>query len=317
MEEDPSSELKILLRGVIPERKDEMEEYFAKYSSTISRCQDKDGFVIEAGPFGILKFTQRSIHQMWLLGFAAIESIYLYAGIIKVLQTVNQPLSVNTLNNFIELNESKKIYENIINFTLKLKREENPSHLNWPENIPAPWNGKPKDTKGAAAFDLICMSGAYIFLHEIRHIQFCLENNPPSDKHKEELQCDSFAKEMMLSKISSYTEKSRENIHLVRSKRAIGICFALFYMLVLTPRESWSGSASHPSIKKRIEVLANQLELSDEDNLWMFMAVLLCSHLLFIEENSFAIKFTTTKELAISLVKEIEDASNKAFHRSR
>jgi hypothetical protein len=314
VKEDQSLELKILFQGVIPERKDEIEEFFEKTYSIISRCQDREGFIIESGPFGILKFTQRSMHQMWLLGFAAIKLLHLYAGIIKVIQIYNQPLCVNTLNNFIDLNQSKQIYGNIINFTLKLKNEENPSCLHWPKEIPAPWKGKPKDIDGAAAFDLICISGAYVFLHEIRHIQFCLENNAPFDKHDEELECDSFAKEMMLSKLSSYTDISGENIYLVRSKRAIGICFAIFYMLVLTPKESWSGSASHPSIKKRIEILANQLELGDEDSLWVFMAVLFCSHLLFIENNSFSIKFATTKELAISLVEEIENASNKKFN---
>jgi len=317
MEEESSSEIKLLLQGVIPECQSEMDEYFKKYSTYIFRCQDRPGFHVEAGPFGILKFTQRSMHQMWILGFAAMEALNSYAGIIKILQSTGEQLDLNILGNHPAITYDQKRYQNLIESVLILNTEENLTSFQWPNRIPSPLNRKPKDINGAAAFDLICMSGAYVFLHEIRHIQFSIEGNSPSDKHEEELECDSFAKEMMLSKIAHYSKKSGDDIKLVRSKRAVSICFALFYMLVLTPRESWSGTESHPSIKARIEILSYELELGDEDNLWMFMATLFLSHLIYVKTNTFLLEFKTTKDLAMSLVSEIENSSNQMFHRTR
>jgi len=58
--ESSQDEIKLLLGGVIPEREIEMSEYLERYAPHIARCDDRPGFTIEAGAFGILKFTQRT-----------------------------------------------------------------------------------------------------------------------------------------------------------------------------------------------------------------------------------------------------------------
>lgn len=177
--------------------------------------------------------------------------------------------------------------------------------------MPHPENKKPADMEGAATFDLICMAGAYVFLHEMKHIAFHMDNNAPSNPHEEELECDLFAKSMMLDKLDAYSTQSGYDLKRLNSKRAMSISLALFFMLVITPLESWSGTESHPSIATRVESMVDGLAIHNDDIFWLYMASLFLSHLRYSNKKPLVVEFKTLRELAMALISKIENASNK------
>ena len=310
MEENSEDEIKLLLGGVIPERKAEMREYLNKYASYITRCVDRPGFVVEAGAFGILKFTQRTMHQMWILGFAANQALHSFSTTIAILRSGK--LDTNELDEISDQSIEESKYKDLIKSVYKLAEVNNPATYSWPSEVPKPENQKPTDLEGAATFDLICMSAAYVFLHEMKHIAFSIDNNAPSNLHEEELECDLFAKNIMLDELESYSKQSGYDLARLKSKRAMSIFLSLFFMLVITPLESWSGTETHPSIKTRIKSMVDGLSIHNDDILWIYMSSLFLSHLRYLKKEPLVIEFKTLKELAMSLISKIENASKKA-----
>lgn len=312
MEENSKDEIILLLGGVIPEREAEMREYLKKYAPYFTRCDDRPGFVMEAGAFGMLRFTQRTMHQMWILGFAAKQALHSFSAIIAILRMYIGKLDTHELDEISDQSIGQSKYEELINSVYKLAEVDNPETYSWPSEVPKPENRKPTDPEGAATFDLICMSGAYVFLHELKHIAFYIDNNAPSNPHEEEIQCDLFAKDMMLGELESYSKQSGYDLARLKSKRAMSISLALFFMLVITPLQLWSGTETHPSIETRIKSMVDELAIPDDDILWLYMSSLFLSHLRYFRKEPLVIDFKTLKELTMSLISKIATASNKA-----
>ncbi len=308
--ENAEDEIKLLLGGVIPEREDEMSEYLKQYAPHIARCDDRPGFTIEAGSFGILKFTQRTMHQMWILGFAANQALHSYSTMLAILRLHVGELDTNELDQIPDQSTEEEKYSKLINAVYDLGKVNDTSEFSWPNEVPKPEDRKPKDIEGAATFDLICMSGAYVFLHEMKHIAFSQDNNAPSNPHEEEFECDAYAKSMMLDKLETYSKDSGYDLSRLYTKRSMSIALALFYMLIITPIEAWGGTESHPSIKGRIESLVDGLPIPDDDILWLYMSSLFLSHLRLINKEHLKIKFSSLRMLTMRLVSEIEKASN-------
>jgi len=61
-----------------PERRDELENLWNKYSPTFARASDEAGFKMEGGPWGLILFTPRTTGQIWILGFAAWRAFEAY-----------------------------------------------------------------------------------------------------------------------------------------------------------------------------------------------------------------------------------------------
>ncbi len=310
MEENTEEEIKLLLGGVIPERESEMKEYLEQYAPYFTRCDDRPGFTVEAGSFGILKFTQRTMHQMWILGFAANQALHSFSSLIAILRMYVGKLDTNGLDEIPDQSIEEDKYKNLINSVYDLANVNDTSEFIWPKDVPNPEHKRPIDVEGEATFDLICMSGAYVFLHEMKHIAFAQDNNAPSNLHEEELECDSFAKLMMLNNLDLYSKQSGYDLSRLYSKRSMSISLALFYMLVITPVESWAGTDSHPSIKDRIEALVTDLPIPSDDILWLYMSSLFLSHLRYLNKDPIVIEFNSIKELAMGLIAETENASN-------
>lgn len=311
MEENSEHEIKSLLDGVIPERQAEMSQYLDQYTPYFALCDDRPGFTLEAGAFGIVKFTQRTMHLMWILGFAANQALHSFSTFIAILRLDTGKLDTTELDEISDQSTEEAKYKELINSVYELARVINIEKFIWPKEVPKPGNQKPLDVEGAATFDLICMSGAYVFLHEMKHIAFYKDGNAPSNPHEEELECDQFARNMILDKLELYSEQSGYDLARLKSKRAMSISLALFYMFVITPLDSLSGTETHPSIKTRINSIVEGLSVSDDDILWLYMSSLFLSHLRFLNKEPLVIEFKVLKELAMSLISKIENPSNK------
>ena len=158
--------------------------------------------------------------------------------------------------------------------TIELNKLSSVDEFKWPNGVPEPSKGKPKDVNGSMVFDLLCIGEAYCFLHEIKHVMFKSETST-IEPHDEEMQCDAFARQFLLGNIDDYSRESGYAIEAVKTKRAMSIGLTALLLLVLTPNEQWFGTDSHPSILDRIVALTDYLQLSEDSYFWSYLSSIL------------------------------------------
>lgn len=285
-----------------PERIGELEKIWNEYSPQFSLTTDKRGFSAEAGPFGLVLFTNRTMLQIWLLGFAAWKSLYSYSALFVILQGSKGKFIANEVNALKGQSEFDQEYDQLILDVRKLAEIENIDDFEWPNHVPMPDDGKPQDIEGSVVFDLVCMAAAYVFLHEVQHVKFQDGKHDDLDPVDEELACDKFAREILLGELEVYADQSGYPLEKLKTKRAMSIAIASLLLLVITPKESWGGSRSHPSVSNRIEQLVNYLQIPDNDTFWNFFSCLVLSQLRKEGGMPDELVFSSQKDLCLKLV---------------
>lgn len=192
-------------------------------------------------------FTNRTMKAIWILGFAAWKAFHAYS-VPLLIQHKNKKFDVKDFNTLPGQPEAESSYERLIDSIKELISIKRLNEYLWPTDVPQPYKGKPNDTEGSAIFDLNCMATAYIFLHEIQHVKLRQEGIGGLDPIDEELQCDKFAREMLLGNLEKYSEDSGYSLEKLKSKRAMSIALASFLLLVITPKQSWGGTRSQSSV---------------------------------------------------------------------
>jgi len=82
---DPQSAVERLILASAPEKEPDLKRLWDLYAPQFSLIEDKPGFSLEAGPFGLVLFTNRTMLQIWLLGFAAWKAVYSYGGLLVLM----------------------------------------------------------------------------------------------------------------------------------------------------------------------------------------------------------------------------------------
>lgn len=117
----------------------------------------------------------------------------------------------------------------------------------WPSEVPYPKEGIVfRNIEDKAAYDLICMAGAYVFLHEIRHAQLEQCADRPANVLDEEVESDRYALDMMIGHVSEYSRSSGHRAEMVLAKRLLGAFVAKLVILTLTPKKGWTIDSEHP-----------------------------------------------------------------------
>lgn len=250
--------------GSAPERAHELENLWSEHKPQINQIEDKLGFSLEAGSFGLVLFNHKTMCKLWLLGFAAQKSFNLYFPYLLLSQATGIPFSPYELTKKDSCSQENKEIIGLLDSITNLKSLESIDDFNWPMSIPDPESGKPNDLNGSMAFDLLCIAAAYCFLHELRHVQFRNLGSSLSE-HEEEYECDKYARNFLLEKIEEYVKYSGYDLSLIKSKRGMAIAIASVMLLVITPETHWGGTESHPSVVSRIQELVNYIGVSDND----------------------------------------------------
>lgn len=258
-----------------PEKQGELEGLWEKYSPQFNLRDDNSGFSLSV-IFGTVVFDHKSLCNMWLLGFAAQKAFSAYSPLIILSNLMNIKISHDSLPGDAEQTAQLADFKLIIDKILELKKLSNIDDFSWPEDVPKPYDGKPLDVNGAMAFDLICMSGAYCFLHEVQHLRFDSDGRG-IDVYEEELQCDKFARDTLLSEVSKYSAESGYNENVVYAKRAMSIALASFLLFAITPKENWGKTETHSKIKDRINKLAKSVDIDGNSYFWIYFGSLTMS----------------------------------------
>ncbi|QBH95930.1 phage exclusion protein [Limnobaculum zhutongyuii] len=298
--------LEKLFEGVVPERFREVLDLVEKHSAQFRRIGDRSGFNLDAGAYGVIQFTQRSLAQMWIFGFACLDSLHCYSAVIELAWRYSLKFDLNVIEVLSEQKEKYDCFSRIIKSIEQLNNAESENDFDWPAVIPQPEEGKPENMEQAAVFDLVLMAGAYVFLHELKHVIFQSEGNAPEDPHEEEMACDFFASHMMLSKVDDYSITSGYPADKVRMKRSAGIALGNVFLAVVTPKHNLGGTITHPPIHQRWSVTLGEIDLEESDNYWLFFASLAIALIKYKEIDFPPQLVTSYKQLAISLIEALE-----------
>ena len=190
-----------MITGAIPEREKELEDIWELYSPSIQVARDRRGlFCIEGGAFDIIQFTTRSMEVLWIIGFASWKAFHSYSMFLA--KGFYDP---SIIRSFHGQRQAEAEYRDAIERAQELLALENIDDFTWPQDMPHPRNGRPEGSEEEkAVYDLICMAGAFIFLHEIKHVMLS-QNNACLERLDEERECDVYAVNMMFQIIDRYS----------------------------------------------------------------------------------------------------------------
>jgi hypothetical protein len=306
-----NDEVNVAIRNVIvasvPERTEELSAMWDAYSPVFRLTEDRPGFRMQASPYGIL-FTTRTMHVIWLLGFAAWKAVYSY-GAVFLVSRVDGEFDASKWIDLPDQRAADASFDEIMDGIKRLLAVEQLDDYVEPLGVPEAHLGKPKDDEGSVVFDLNCMAAAYVFLHEIRHIQLKKDKPDFCDTINEELECDRFAQATLTGRLEEFVRQSDQPLGLVRTKRAMSIALASFLLLVVTPESAWGTSRSHPSVSKRMFQLAQDLSLPDNDTFWNYLSCLILSQLRYRQAMPAPISISSERDLCLKLIDHLAQVS--------
>ncbi|MDH1561559.1 phage exclusion protein Lit family protein [Ectopseudomonas chengduensis] len=264
-----------LLRGAVPERADEISGLWRKYGHSVEIAKDAKGVTMNANSKRI-KFNIKTIEIYWLLGFSAWRAIEVYSPAVVVATMTGASLD-DALNMDEERGQFEFDYKQRIASVHSLIAAEQPADISWPADIPKPIDIRDdlEDVQHKAAFDLVGLALAFSILHEFQHVMFCADKNAPSLRPEEEIACDTWARDFMMSGLADYAEKHGHSFTEVQWKRAAGITLAAVIIHAITPGHVRWGDQEYPPIAERLSAMIRGYNLPNPSSFWMFTACML------------------------------------------
>ena len=299
--------IKALFDGVIPERVAEIMTLLSQHTAQFRAVEDSDGFDLKAGGFGAIQYTPRSMRQLWLFGYGGMLSLHSYASFIAILRALGQEFRISEIDAIPGQVEIDREFSELMAKIEELKSAFGEADFVWPENIPDPQDGRPPDVESAAVYDLTCIAVTYAFLHELKHIIFQSEGNAPADNREEEHECDAFAQEIILGRISTYCEQSGFPEAKVKMKRAMGIALASVFLLFATPRHLVGGSQTHPPVHGRWRSVVDGVDLNEDCYFWLYFSSMAISMLRFKRITMPQMGFSSYRHLSHELIQALEN----------
>jgi hypothetical protein len=234
-----------------PERRLELEGLWKQYGPEIVHKSDEPGFNI-GNAWNLIPFTPRSMGQVWLLGFAAWRALIAYCPYILLLKEI----VASGIYNAPGQAQADRAYQCALEKAEELRTIANIEAFTWPADIPGPATSLPEAATDRATIDLVKVAGAYVFLHEFRHLMFGADGDRPQDSHAEEIACDKFARDFLLEKIPDYCAATGYKQEAVLNKRLMGLVVGGFILLQVTVDRP--GSNTHPAVALRLRELVQK-----------------------------------------------------------
>jgi hypothetical protein len=264
-----------LLRGAVPERADEISGLWRQYGHAVEVAPSTKGVTMNADATRI-EFDTKTIDSFWLLGFSAWRAIEVYSPALVIATLTGVPLD-QALNIDEARGQYEFDYKQRIASAQSLIAAEQTGNIRWPADIPTPTDDRDGlgDDQHKAAFDLVAFALAFAFLHEFRHVMYCVDDNAPSTLAEEEIACDIWARDFMMSGLADYARAHGHNFAHVQQKRATGIAFAALIIHAMTPTHAHWGNRQYPPIAERLTAMISGYSLSASSSFWLVTACLL------------------------------------------
>ena len=298
---EPGLAVKSLLLGAAPERQRDIADLWQRYAPKVSVVEDAKGINICASRCRI-QFDHKSLEAIWLLGFNGWRSIETYSPAIILAGITGGGLK-EAIGTDQELATFEMDYRSRSSSARSIIEAHSSANIAWPHDVPRP--DVVRETlcghQEIAAFDLVCLATAYVFLHELRHVKFLSDGDCPVDRREEELACDVWARSFLTDKVGVYAESFGEDFTRVFDKRSMGIALGAMILHEITPETARFGTVDYPPISMRIQALISGSRLAKESHYWLFVACLLVG--IFRQAHlSLPTTSLTTKELVEQLL---------------
>jgi hypothetical protein len=131
------------------------------------------------------------------------------------------------------------------------------------------------DKQHEAAFDLVSLALAFAFLHEFRHVMYSVDNSAPSTLPEEEIACDIWARDFMMSGLAAYAKKHGHDYVDIPQKRATAITLVAVIIHAMTPTHAHRGNRQYPPVAERLTAMISGYNLPTGSLFWLFTACLL------------------------------------------
>ncbi len=271
---DVSHAVDTLFFGVVPERIEELKKLWGQQAERF-RLLDVQRFLLQQ-VYGTVQVSEVALRQVWLAGYAAWRAIQAYNVPLALAAVYSAPLDIAAWHAVPSQAEKDDKFDAIFDKLVELGSIGSLDGFDWPQNVPYPQSGVAiTDPEMKGTFDLVCMAGAYVFAHEVRHSLFEREGNGPSDMIDEERACDRWALSLMLDQASSFAIDKGWAPSDVRAKRILGIIIANLTIVALTPRLSWDASTDHPPVRERLRVVLDAATDPVPDWFWITVTSML------------------------------------------
>jgi hypothetical protein len=248
---DVSSAVDTLFSGVVPERIEELKTFWGQQEERV-RLLDVPRFLLQQ-LYGTVQVSEVALRQIWLTGYAAWRAVDAYNVPLALAFVYSAPLDLAAWRAIPAQAAKDHAFDLLFDEIVELGRVGNLGEFEWPPDVPYPKEGlKIDDLEMKATFDLVCMAGAYVFAHEVRHSIFEHAGNPPACIMDEERECDRWALSLMLDDAARFASENGWLPSDVRAKRILGVIIAKLTILTLTPRGSWDASNDHPPVRERL-----------------------------------------------------------------
>ena len=298
-----SQEIATLLRKACPERADEIAGFWQQFEPEFAIKSDGVGIKISANANKVTWMNKVFIHE-WVVVFAGYAALAVYGPYIW-LEGRSGEITFNDVIDEPSFPAAEEQLENYLYFAKIIRETDDLASLEWTVDIPEPTSDiKLMKIEHIACSEIIQLSTAVTFLHELRHVQFTGENNRPTLGYDEERVCDKFSREMLFDQIGAYSDATGEDMTDVKSKRLIGLASAAFSIAMCEPSTIAAAiQDTHPPIKDRFDHMVIQAEVPETANGWLYVACLLISLLRQSQRLPRSVCFTSRKDLCQQLVK--------------
>jgi hypothetical protein len=267
-----------LIAATVPERRADLNALWHRYAPQFVRSPDRPGFVMKSAAFDAVVYTNKTLLEIWLLGFAAWRAVKAYADIIRYCAATGSlfdPPSVAALPNQSAVDAA---FDRLLAAATELRHTDDLAYFRWPADVPPPGTER-FSVPDKAAHDLVCIATAYVFLHELKHVAFANDGDGPTDPVAEEIACDRFARDFLLSGVPAFAAEIDKPAEEVLAKRLAGIALAAFVVIEVTPPEAWGGSGSHPPLAGRLNEIFATVAISPTGYPWNIGAAFLFAKL--------------------------------------
>ncbi|MGA0594592.1 phage exclusion protein Lit family protein [Enterovirga sp. CN4-39] len=270
---DVSDAVNALFNGVVPERVETMRLEAAEVDRF--RLLDAPRFLLQAS-YGVIQVSEKALRLIWLTGYTAWAGVEAYNVRIVWERLNGAAFDPVAWNDYAQQKAYDEIFDRLLANVRDLDAATSLVDFEWPNNVPVPAEGlRLHDISQKATFDLICIAGAFVFAHEVRHALLDRDGARPDRLVDEERECDRWALALLLDEISAYAGNAKEDPTLVRAKRILGIIFAQLAILTLTPRGLWEETEDYPAVKTRLRAALDAAADPVPDWFWITIASLL------------------------------------------
>lgn len=269
----PLSIIKMLMKGAVPERVEEIEALWRHYQPQVVVVENRSGITLNASRERI-EFDPKTADVFWLVGFSGWRAIECYSPHVILSADLSIALH-NLLDDDAELSEVERAYKERLAAARNLIEQRDADLVSWPDDLPRPVSDR-DDLDGnqhKATFDLVLIALAFAFFHEFRHVMMDHDKERPGERREEELQCDVWARDFMTAKLEGYARDHQKDYHDVLRKRSMGLALAALILYEITPKYAYN--PDYFSIKTRLTTLIFNTALPDNDHFWVFVASLM------------------------------------------